>query len=186
MTRDDALTILHELVKSPSLLRHSFAVEQVMRCAATHYGGPDADPDKYALSGLLHDADWEAFPENHPLHIVQRLRELGEYEVAQSIAAHGSSFGVPVQNTMDSVLLACDELTGFVVACALLRPDGIRSLEPASILKKIKTPKFAAGVDRNEITIGTTLLGVELPDHVAFVVNALRQKADELDLSGKL
>lgn len=183
MKRENAMLILKDWVKSPSLLRHCLAVEQVMRCAALQYGGADANPDIWGIAGLLHDADWEAFPDEHPNRIVEHLRSIGEEEIAYAISAHGTAFGIPAITAMDRALLASDEMTGFVVACALLRPNGIHSLEVESVLKKLKNLKFASGVDREEIAAGVQFLNVDIADHIAFIISALRQKSDELGLS---
>ena len=185
MDRAEALQKLHEWMKSPALLRHVYTVEHVMRRAAPRYGGPDADPEQWAVAGLLHDADYEAFPDEHPRHVIAWLRERGEEAIAHAVACHSLRWGVPCESALDKALLACDELTGFVVACCLLRPDGILTLEAPSVLKKLKTLKFAANVDRGEIDAGARLLGVELADHVAFVIEALKEKAAELELAPK-
>lgn len=184
MLREQALMKLEEWVKSTSLRRHAHAVEVVMRAAATRYGEDDADSDQWALAGLLHDADYELAPEEHPRLIVEWLRSIDEPEIARAISAHGINWGVPYLSQMDRALVACDELTGFIVACALLRPEGIDSLNAASVLKKLKNPKFAAGVDRAEVYGGVGILGVELPEHINFVISALRKYARELDLEG--
>jgi predicted hydrolase (HD superfamily) len=185
MDRGEALAKLNEWVRNPALLRHMFTVEQVMSRAATRYGGADDDPTQWALAGLLHDADYEKFPEEHPQRIVAWLRERGEDAVAHAILCHYTKWGATPASAMDRALLACDELTGFVVACCWLRPDGIQTLEPPSVLKKLKDKKFAAGVDRGEVTEGAKRLGVELADHIRFVIEALREKADEFGLKGK-
>lgn len=184
MLREEALTKLEEWVKSPSLRRHAHAVETVMRAAAKHYGDADADQDKWALAGLLHDADYELAPEEHPRLIVDWLKSKDEPEIAHAISAHGINWGVPYLTQMDRALVACDELTGFIVACSLLRPDGILSLNATSVMKKLKNPKFAAGVDRAEVYGGARILGVEMTEHIDFIISALRQNASELGLEG--
>jgi len=184
MTRDDALAKLHEWVENPALLRHMLTVEHVMRRAARRYGGPDDDPERWALAGLLHDADYEKFPDEHPQHVVAWLQELGEADVAHAIACHSPRWGAACESPMDCALLACDELTGFIVACGWLRPDGILSLEPASVIKKLRDKKFAAGVDRGDVAEGARRLGVDLADHVGFVIAALRERAEEFGLAG--
>lgn len=184
MTRDEALTKLHEWVKNPALLRHMYTVEHVMRGAAARYGKPGDDPEDWALAGLLHDADYEAFPDEHPQHVIAWLRGHGEDDIARAISCHSPRWGVVCESAMDKALLACDELTGFIVACCWLRPDGIRGLEPPSVLKKLKDKKFAAGVDRAEVAFGVQLLGVELSDHAGFIIGALRERADEFGLAG--
>ena len=185
MDRAEALAKLHEWMQSPALLRHVATVEHVMRRAAPRYGGPGADPEQWAVAGLLHDADYEAFPAEHPRHVIAWLRERGEETIAHAVACHSQRWGVPCESALDKALLACDELTGFVVACCWLRPDGIQTLEPPSVLKKLKDKKFAAGVDRTEVAEGAKLLGVELAEHVGFVIGALRERAEEFGLTGR-
>jgi predicted hydrolase (HD superfamily) len=184
MKREEALEQLHEWVRSPGLRRHSYAVEQVMRQAAGRYGTPADDAEQWALAGLMHDADYEQWPESHPQRVVSWLRERGETEVAYAVSAHGTTWGVPHLCPMDRALVACDELTGFITACALLRPDGVLTLEASRVLKKLKDPKFAAGVDRTEVYEGARILGVGMEEHVAFVIGALRAAAGELGLAG--
>jgi predicted hydrolase (HD superfamily) len=183
MTRDDALAKLHEWVQSPALLRHMYTVEHVMTRAAPRYGGPDADPNLWAITGLLHDADYEKFPDEHPQHIIAWLRERGEEEIAYAVSAHSPRWGFPCRSALDKSLLACDEITGFVVACTWLRPDGIATLEAPSVLKKLKDKKFAAGVNREEVKLGAELLGVDLGEHIAFVIGALKERAEEFGLT---
>jgi predicted hydrolase (HD superfamily) len=185
MDRAEAVRLLEEWVPSPNLRRHCYAVEQVMRAAAARYGSAADDSAKWALAGLLHDADWEKWPAEHPNRIVQLLRDLGEAEVADAIAAHSFRWGLPHETPMSRALVASDELAGLVVACAILRPDGILSLDAAGVLKKFRTPKFAAGVDRAEVTEGVRILDVTLDEHVAFVVAALKEKAADLGLGPK-
>jgi predicted hydrolase (HD superfamily) len=134
---------------------------------------------------MLHDADYERWPEEHPRRIVAWLRERGEQEVAHAVSAHYTGWGVRHESQLDRALLACDELTGFVGACALVRPDGIATLEPRSVLKKLKDKGFAAKVERHEVATGAELLGVELANHIEFVIAALRPFAAELGLSGR-
>jgi predicted hydrolase (HD superfamily) len=184
MDRATALAQMHEWVQSPSLRRHIETVEHVMRRAAPRYGSPDADVDQWAVTGLLHDADYERWPEEHPQRIIAWLRDRGEEAIAHAIACHSTRWGVEPVSALDKALLACDELTGFVVACCWLRPDGIQTLEPPSVLKKLKDKKFAAGVDRAEVAEGARLLGVELAEHVGFVIGALRERAAEFGLTG--
>jgi predicted hydrolase (HD superfamily) len=155
-----------------------------MHAATSRYGDADASVEKWELAGLLHDADYEIAPEQHPRLIVGWLRQHGENEIAHAIAAHGTTWGVPHLTQMDRALVASDELTGFIVACALLRPDGILSLNATSVMKKLKNPKFAAGVDRDEVYCGIRILEVELAEHIDFIISALRQNASELGLDG--
>ncbi|MBK8974630.1 MAG: HD domain-containing protein [Planctomycetes bacterium] len=184
ITRDEAWTQLCAWTATDALRNHARAVEIVMRAAAHRYGaGPD-DEECFAIAGMLHDADYEQWPDEHPARIVAWLRERGEEEIAHAVSAHYTKWGVPYETPLDRALLACDELTGFVVACCLVRPDGVRSLGAKSVLKKLKDRSFAAKVDRGEVAAGVELLGVELADHVGFVIEALRPHAEELGIGG--
>jgi predicted hydrolase (HD superfamily) len=185
MTRDAAWTQLCEWTKTDALRKHARAVELVMRAAALRYGRGEPDVERFGIAGMLHDADYEAWPEDHPRRIVAWLEVRGEREIAHAISAHYTRWNVPYETALDRTLLACDELTGFVGACALVRPEGIASLEAKSVLKKLKDKGFAAKVEREEVHAGARLLGVELADHVAFVVDALRPHAAELGLAGR-
>ena len=185
LTREQAWTQLCEWTKTDALRKHARAVELVMRAAATRYAGGAADEERFGIAGMLHDADYEAWPEEHPKKIVAWLRERGEEEIAHAVSAHYTKWNVPYETKLDRALLACDELTGFVGACCLVRPDGIASLEPKSVLKKLKDKGFAAKVERSEVTAGAELLGVDLAAHVAFVIEALRPHAAELGLRGR-
>lgn len=184
LTREEALAQLHEWTATEALRRHARAVEIVMRAAALRYGAGEADQDAWGIAGLLHDADYEAWPEEHPQRIVGWLRERGERAVAHAISAHYTQWGVPYDTALDKALLACDELTGFVGACCLVRPSGIDGLTPKSVKKKLKTKTFAAKVERAEVTAGAELLGVDLGVHIQFVIDALTPHADELGLLG--
>jgi len=179
MDRDQALAIVREHVAQESLIRHMLAVEAAMRAYAPDFGG---DPEEWGIAGLLHDADYEAWPDEHPARIVAWLRERGEEAIAHAVSAHYTKWGVAHESALDRALLACDELTGFVGACALVRPDGIATLESRSVLKKLKDRGFAAKVERGEVSAGAERLGVELGEHVAFVIGALRPHAAELGL----
>jgi predicted hydrolase (HD superfamily) len=184
LTRDEGWALLLEWTPGEALRRHARAVELVMRAAAGRYGRGAEDVERFGLAGMLHDADYERWPEEHPRRIVAWLRARGEEELAHAISAHYTGWGVPHETTLDRALLACDELTGFVGACALVRPDGLASLEPRSVLKKLKDKGFAAKVERPEVTRGAELLGVDLAEHVRFVIEALRPHAAELGLRG--
>jgi predicted hydrolase (HD superfamily) len=185
MDRATALAKLHEWVESASLRRHCETVEHVLRRAAKHYGGPEEDEEQWALAGLLHDADYEKFAEEHPRRIVAWVREQGEEQIAHAIECHAPFLHVPFESKLDKALFACDELTGFIVAVTLMRPDGIMTLEASSVMKKLKDKKFAAGVKRDEVAQGAELLGVELPVHIEFIVGALRERAQDFGLAGK-
>ncbi len=153
-----------------------------MRAAAARYGGAGDDAETWGLAGLLHDADYEQWPSEHPAKIVAWLRERGEEALAHAISAHNTNLGVPADSPMDKALLACDELAGFVIACSLVRPDGIASLSAKSVRKKLKDKAFAAKVDREEIRRGAERLGVDLDEHIQLVIDALRPYAVELGL----
>jgi predicted hydrolase (HD superfamily) len=182
ITRDQALQQLHAWTTNPSLLTHARSVEIVMRAAATKYCG---DPDVWAITGLLHDADYDQWPEDHPKRTVDWLREQGEEEIAYAVAFHQTAWNLPPKTMMDKCLLACDELTGFVIACCLVRPEGIATLEPKSVKKKLKDKAFAAKVDREIIKSSVELLGVEMDGHIQFVIDALKPHAEELGIGGK-
>lgn len=185
LTRDDAWTHLCSWTETESLRGHARAVEVVMRAAASKYGGGEGDVEVFGLAGMLHDADYEKWPEEHPTRVVAWLHERGENAIADAVAAHYSKWGVPAVTPLAKALLACDELTGFVVACCYVRPDGIASLNESSVRKKLKDKAFAAKVDRDEVAAGMTLLGVDAAAHIAFVVEALRPHAAELKLLGR-
>ena len=163
-------------------MRHARSVELVMEAYGKHLG---KDPEQFAMAGLLHDADYEAYPEEHPKIIVQRLRDLGEEELAYAISAHYTKWGNPAKSTLDKALLACDELTGFIIAVAQVRPQGILEMKPKSVTKKLKTASFAASVDREEVRLGAELLGVEMNEHIAFIIEVLQANAEELDILPK-
>jgi predicted hydrolase (HD superfamily) len=157
----------------------------VMRQAAHRYGEGSADEERWGLAGLLHDADYERWPEDHPKRIVAWLRERGEEELAYAISAHYTKWNVPHQSPLDRSLLACDELTGFVVASCLVRPEGVSTLAPKSVRKKLKDKAFAAKVERAEIAAGAELLNVDLSEHIQFIIDALKPHALELGITGK-
>lgn len=182
LTREQGWSLLCEWTPGDALRRHGRAVELVMRAAALRYGDGAADVERWGLAGLLHDADYETWPEEHPSRIVAWLRERGEAELAHAISAHYTKWGVPYDSRLDKALLACDELTGFVGACARVRPDGLANLESKSVLKRLKDKGFAAKVERDEIARGVELLGVELAAHIDFVIASLRPHAEELGL----
>lgn len=182
MNRDEAVALLHEWVESPGLRNHMLAVEAAVRFYAERMGG---DPDVWGLAGLLHDLDWEKYPEEHPLRAVEELRGRDcPEEVLHAILAHRADFtGVTPETPLDRVLLACDELTGLITATALVRPTGIDDLAPKSVRKKMKDPAFARGVDRADVERGAGLLGLELAEHIQNVIEAMRAIADPLGLT---
>ena len=180
-TRDEAVSLLEEWVENKGLRKHMYAVEAAVR----HYAGlRGADPDVWGLAGLLHDLDWEKYPENHPITAVDHLREAGyPDEVLQAILAHRASFtGVKPTSDLDKVLVACDELSGLVYACCLVRPNGIDDLKPKSVVKKLKDKAFAAGVSREEVHHGMELIGLERNEHVQNIIDALRGAGEQLGI----
>jgi predicted hydrolase (HD superfamily) len=175
----EAQSILHELTKSQSLLRHMRTIELVLGAYAEKFG---ENKEEWSIAGLLHDADYEAYPEQHPNIIVEKLRGMGEEKIAHAISAHYTKWNVSYDTLLDKALLACDELTGFIVACCQVRPDGISSLEPKSVIKKLKDKGFAAKVERDEVYKGAELLGVDLQEHIAFIIDVLKKHKEELGL----
>jgi len=184
LAREQALQHLQSWTTNPSLLAHARAVEIVMRAAAAKYDD-SADPETWGITGLLHDADYDQWPEEHPKRIVDWLRQQGEEEMAYAVSFHQTKWNLPPKTMMDKCLLACDELAGFVIACCLVRPDGIASLEPKSVKKKLKDKAFAAKVDREIIRNSVELLGVDMDSHVQFVIDALKAHAEELGIAGR-
>jgi predicted hydrolase (HD superfamily) len=184
LTRDEAWRHLCEWTETDSLRKHARAVELVMRAARDRYGGPADDVERWGIAGMLHDADYEKWPEDHPRRIVAWLRERGEADLADAISTHYTKWGTPA-TPMGRALLACDELTGFVVACTLVRPDGIATLAAPSVVKRLKDKSFAAKVERSEIRAGSDGLGVDQAQHIQFVIDALEPHAAELGLMGR-
>lgn len=179
MKYEEARKILHEMTAGDSLLRHARSVELVMEAYAEKFG---EDKNEWAITGMLHDADYEKYPDKHPDVIVNKLRELGEEKIAHAISAHYTKWNVPYTNTLDKALLACDELTGFIIACCHVRPEGIDTLTAKSVKKKLKQKSFAAKVERDEIEKGVELLEVELTDHINFIIEVLKEHKEELDI----
>jgi predicted hydrolase (HD superfamily) len=185
LSRERAWAQLCAWTEGESLRRHARAVELVMRAAAHRYGAGSADEERWGLAGMLHDADYERWPEEHPRRIVAWVLEQGEPEIAHAISAHYTKWGVAQEGPLDRALLACDELTGFVMACCYVRPGGIATLEPRSVRSKLKDRAFAAKVERFEVTAGTERLGVDLSQHIQLVIDALRPHASELGIEGR-
>lgn len=179
MQCSEAKALLESMTQSASLRRHMRTVELVMEAYAEKLG---ENKDEWAITGLLHDADYEVHPDKHPTVIVEKLRQLGEERIAHAISAHYTRWNVPYDTLLDKALLACDELTGFIVACCQVRPDGITSLEPKSVLKKLKDKGFAAKVDRDEVYKGAALFGVDLDQHIGFLIETLRKHREELGI----
>ncbi|HET6230266.1 MAG TPA: HD domain-containing protein [Longimicrobiaceae bacterium] len=183
-SREDALALVHEHVQSESLRRHMYSVEAACRAYARKFG---EDEELFGLAGLVHDFDYERFPDEHPLPGVAILRERGyPDEVVHAVQAHyAARTGVQPESVLDRTLCACDEVTGLVTAAALVRPSrSVMDLEAKSVLKKFKDRAFAAGVDREEVQHATERLGVDLKDHVQFVIEAMRGVAPALGLEG--
>lgn len=189
-TREEAYALLHEWVESESLRRHMIAVEVALRAYARHFG---EDEDLWGLTGLLHDLDYERFPnmddtENgHPRTELRLFRERG-YPAAliHAVEAHATFLGVPCESLLDKALLACDELTGLLLACAYVRPDrDLRNVELKSVKKKWKDKAFTAAIDRQENMHFIEALGVPFDDHVQRVLSAMQTIAPELGVAGE-
>ncbi len=190
MTRDDALSLLQEWTKSRSLITHMLAVEAAMRAYAVRLGG---DPEAWGLAGLLHDFDYERFPnaaqapgEEHPAAGVRVLRDLGcSDELCTAILGHAKYTGVPRESLMAKALFAVDELCGLITATALVRPSkSLNDVDAGSVKKKMKDKAFARGVDRTDIIEGAAALGVDLDEHIGVVLEAMRAAAPSLGLAG--
>ena len=167
------------MLSNKSLIIHSYSVALVME----YYGKKlNENEEIYYITGLLHDADYEKYPNDHPNIIVNKLKEINEQEIAYAISCHYSKWGIEAKNNLDKYLLACDELTGFIVACTKVRPNGISDLKPKSVKKSLKKKSFAASVDRNEIIKGIDLIDYNLDDHISNIINVLKINADFLEL----
>src|SRR3989440_5086023 len=181
-TRERAWETLTRYTKSEALRRHALAVEASTRFYARRFG---EDEERWAVVALLHDFDYELHPtlEEHPQDGAPILREEGWPEdVIEAVLSHAEHLALPRDTLLKKTLFACDELSGFIHACGLVRPTGLDGLEPKSVRKKLKQPSFAAGVHRNEVYRGAEELGLELDEHIANVVEALRPIASELGL----
>ncbi|MEO8436739.1 MAG: HAD family hydrolase [Pyrinomonadaceae bacterium] len=184
--RQDAWELLCEYTKGDSLRKHALAVEAAMRACAPRYGGPEAAVDEWGLVGMLHDFDYEMFPsaEQHPFTGANILcgRGYPDYFI-RAIMGHATYTGVPRDTPMARALFATDELCGFLVACALVRPSrSLDDLEVSSVKKKLKDKAFARTVNRDDIRQGVEELGVDLDDHIRFVIDALRPVQKEIGL----
>lgn len=185
LNREQAWKHLCEWTETESLRKHARAVELVMRQAAHQYGPGAQDEERWGIAGMLHDADYEKWPQDHPKRIVAWLRDQGEEDIAYAISAHYTKWDVPYKSPLDKALLACDELTGFVIASCLVRPEGVQTLTPKSVKKKLKDKAFAAKVERDEIKAGAELLSVDLSEHIQFIIDALKPHAQELGIGAK-
>jgi putative nucleotidyltransferase with HDIG domain len=182
VTRDNAWATLTRHTTSESLLRHALAVEAAVRWYARAAG---EDEEYWGCAALLHDFDYEMHPtlDRHPAEGAPILRAEGWPEdIVQTVLSHAEHMGLPRDTPLKRTLFACDELSGFVHACGLVRPTGLEGLTPKSVRKKLKQPSFAAGVDRDEVAQGAELLGIPLDEHIANVVAALQPIAGELGL----
>jgi putative nucleotidyltransferase with HDIG domain len=185
-TREEAWDLVCEWVTSDSLRKHLLGVEAAMVACADRVGG---DRELWAVTGLVHDLDYERYPDlddkenGHPRTALRLFEEL-EWppELIDAVAGHATFLDVPRETEMAKALFAVDELSGFVAACALVRPTGIEGMKPKSVKKKLRTPSFAAGVNRDEVYLGAEELGVDFDEHVAFVIEAMAARADELGL----
>ena len=182
-SRDAALALVHDWIANPNLRKHCYAVEAAMRAYARHYG---EDEGRWGLTGLIHDFDWERHPsaELHPMKGVDVLREAGWPEdICRAVLGHATYSGVPRDTLMARALFACDELSGFLVACALVTPEKKLALvQVDSVKKKMKSAGFAKNVNRDDIVNGAAELGVELDAHIAFVRDAMLTIASDLGL----
>lgn len=185
MNRRDALALVEEYTQSEGLRKHMLAVEAALRAYARKFG---ADEETWGIVGLLHDFDFERWPNppDHPLKGAEILKERGYPDpVIYAIKSHADYLpDCPRVSRLDKTLYACDELAGFITACALVRPEGIRGLAAKSVLKKMKQKSFAAAVRREDILRGAEDLGVDLEGHIEFVIAALQSIADQLGLEG--
>ena len=188
--RSAALALVHEFTASESLRKHMLAVEAAMRAYAAKYG---EDVERWGLAGLLHDFDYERYPndahsptEEHPSEGVRVLRGLGYPEdVLQAIMGHASYTNTPRESLMARALFAVDELTGLVTATALVKPSrSVHDVDARSVRKKMKDTAFARGVNRDDVMRGAEELGVELDEHIAFVIQAMQREAEALGLQG--
>jgi putative nucleotidyltransferase with HDIG domain len=183
-SRDDAWELFCEWTESDSLRKHVLAVEVGMRAYAGRYG---EDEELWAVTGIVHDLDYERFPDpetGHPRMALEELQRLGyPQDVIDAVAGHADYLGVPRETTMAKALYAVDEMSGFVMACALVRPTGIEGMKPKSVKKKMKTPAFAAAIDREQLQRAADELGVEMDEHIQVVIAALSQRADELGIA---
>jgi putative nucleotidyltransferase with HDIG domain len=182
VTRDRAWETLTRYTTSESLLRHGLAVEASVRFYARLWG---EDEELWGCVALLHDFDYEIHPtlDKHPQDGAPILREEGYPEIViEGVLSHADHLGLPRDTQLKKTLFACDELSGFVHACGLVRPNGLDGLEPKSVRKKLKQPSFAAGVHRDEVYAGAELIGLELDEHIANVVAALQPIAPQLGL----
>src|SRR3954463_10636252 len=185
VSRDEAWALFCEWTQSDSLRKHVLGVEAAMVAYAREWG---EDEELGAATGTLHDLDYEKYPDletGHPRIALEELRKLGyPDELIDAVAGHAPYLGVPRETPLAKALYAVDELSGFVTACALVRPTGVHGMTPKSVKKKMKTPAFAAAVDRDEMRAAAADLGVDFDEHVAKRIAAMEGRASELGLEG--
>lgn len=182
MNYTEALALMHQYTKSEALRRHMYAVEAAMRAYARKFG---EEEEKWAIVGLLHDFDYEMYPNapDHPSKGSEILKEKGyPEEIRRTILSHADYMGIPRDTAMAKALFACDEICGFITACAILRPNKIADLEVSSVKKKLKDKAFAKNVSREDIQRGAEELGVPLDEHIQLVIEAMRASAERLGL----
>jgi putative nucleotidyltransferase with HDIG domain len=185
-SRDDAWALFCEWTESESLRKHALGVEAAMRPYARHFG---EDEEIYAITGLVHDLDYERHPDletGHPRFALEELRKR-DYppEIVDAVAGHADFLGVPRETRLAKTLYAVDELSGFIAACALVRPTGIEGMKPKSVKKKLKQPSFAAAIDREQVRAGAEELGVDFDEHLTVVIGAMEGAKEELGLSAE-
>ena len=185
-SRDDAWELFCEWTESESLRKHALGVEAAMRAYARRFG---EDEETYAIAGLVHDLDYERYPDletGHPRFALEELRKRGyPPEIVDAVAGHADFLGVPRETRLAKTLYAVDELSGFIAACALVRPTGIEGMTPKSVKKKLKQPSFAAAVDREQVRAGAEELRVDFDEHVAVVITAMEESREDLGLSAE-
>jgi putative nucleotidyltransferase with HDIG domain len=186
ISRQEAWDLLCEWTSSDSLRRHMLAVEAAMRAYAPRFGG---DVELWGLTGLLHDLDYERYPnleDGHPRYAMAELERRGyPPELVRAVASHADFLDVSRDSPMEKALYAVDELCGFVLACAYVRPERLQGMTPKSVKKKLKQPSFAAAVNREELRDGAEELGVDFDEHLAIVIEALAARQDELVPAGE-
>jgi putative nucleotidyltransferase with HDIG domain len=186
LSRDQAWDLFCSWTESESLRRHVLAVEAAMRAYARRFG---EDEEQWGLVGMLHDLDYERYPDletGHPRKGLEEFERLGfSPEFVRAVASHADFLGVSRDSKMEKTLFAVDELSGFVMACAFVRPEGIHGMTPKSVKKKMKTPAFAAAVNRDELREGADDLDVDFDEHLTVVIAALEERSEELGLDGR-
>ncbi len=184
MDRESTLELIHEFVKAESLMRHLIGVEAAMRAYARKFG---EDEERWGIAGLLHDFDWEITPtpEEHPRYGAKILEERGyPADIVRAVLSHGDHTGIQRESPMEHTLFAVDELSGFIRAVTLVRPNrNLDEVTPRSVFRKMKDKAFAREINRDDITRGAEGLGVELEEHITFVIEALKPVAQELNLN---